>query len=136
MEQLVKIQRQYFNSNATKSIDFRIAQLKKLKDVIESNESLLIEAIHKDYGKQEFETFISELNIVHDEIEAAIKNLNKWSRHKPMAINILNSPGKSYIIPEPLGVSLIIGPWNYPYQLTLGPVVAAIAAQLFSSPAN
>jgi aldehyde dehydrogenase (NAD+) len=128
MEQLVKLQRQYFNSNATKSIAFRIAQLKKLKDVIEANESLLIEAIHKDYGKKEFETFISELNIVDDEIEAAIKNLNKWSRLKPMATNILNSPGKSYIIPEPLGVSLVIGPWNYPYQLTLGPVVAAIAA--------
>jgi aldehyde dehydrogenase (NAD+) len=128
MEQLVKLQRQYFNSNATKSIAFRIAQLKKLKGLIDSNESLLMKAIHKDYGKQEFETFISELNIVHDEIEAAIKNLNKWSQLKPMATNILNSPGKSYIIPEPLGVSLVIGPWNYPYQLTLGPVVAAIAA--------
>jgi aldehyde dehydrogenase (NAD+) len=128
MEQLVKLQRQYFNSNATKSIDFRITQLKKLKDIIDANESLLIEAIHKDYSKTEFETFISELNIVHDEIEAAIGNLKKWSKCKPMATNILNSPGKSYIIPEPLGVSLVIGPWNYPYQLTLGPVVAAIAA--------
>jgi aldehyde dehydrogenase (NAD+) len=128
MEQLVKIQRQYFNSNATKSTDFRIAQLRKLKALIESNESLLLEAIRKDYGKQEFETFISELNIVDDEIEAAIGNLKKWSQLKPVATNILNSPGKSYVMPEPLGVSLVIGPWNYPYQLTLGPVVAAIAA--------
>jgi aldehyde dehydrogenase (NAD+) len=128
MEQFLKLQRQYFNSNATKSIDFRIAQLKKLKDIIDANESLLIEAIHKDYGKQEFETFISELNIVHDEINDALGNLKKWSQLKPAATNILNSPGKSYILPEPLGVSLVIGPWNYPYQLTLGPVVAAIAA--------
>jgi aldehyde dehydrogenase (NAD+) len=128
MEQLVKIQRQYFNSNATKSIDFRIAQLKKLKDVIEANEGLLLEAIYKDYGKQEFATFISELNIIHDEIKDAIRNLKKWYQPKPVATNILNSPGKSYILPEPLGVSLVIGPWNYPYQLTLGPVVAAISA--------
>jgi aldehyde dehydrogenase (NAD+) len=128
MQHLVKLQRQYFNSNATKSIDFRITQLKKLKYVIDANEGLLMEAIHKDYGKQEFETFISELNIVHDEIKDAIGNLKKWSQRKPVATNILNSPGKSYIIPEPLGVSLVIGPWNYPYQLTLGPVVAAITA--------
>jgi aldehyde dehydrogenase (NAD+) len=128
MERLVNLQRQYFNSNATKSIDFRIAQLKKLKGALELNETTFIEAIHKDYGKQEFETFISELNIVDEELEVAIKNLKKWSRQRPVATNILNAPGKSYIIPEPLGVTLVIGPWNYPYQLTFGPVVAAIAA--------
>jgi aldehyde dehydrogenase (NAD+) len=128
MERLVNLQRQYFNSNATKSIDFRIAQLKKLKGALELNETMFIEAIHKDYGKQEFETFISELNIVDEELEVAIKNLKKWSRQRPVATNILNAPGKSYIIPEPLGVTLVIGPWNYPYQLTFGPVVAAIAA--------
>jgi aldehyde dehydrogenase (NAD+) len=128
MEQLVKLQRQYFNSNATKPIDFRIAQLKKLRSIMKSNEGLLQEAIYKDYSKTEFETFLSELNIVYDEIEVALKNLKEWSSQKPMPTNILNSPGKSYVIPEPLGVSLIIGPWNYPYQLTLAPTVAAMAA--------
>jgi aldehyde dehydrogenase (NAD+) len=128
MEALVKLQRQYFNSNATKPVAFRIAQLKKLNELIYSNEKLLREAIYKDYGKQEFETFLSELYIVYDEIKVAIKNLKDWAAVKPIATNLLNAPGKSYIIPEPLGVSLIIGPWNYPYQLTLGPVVAAMAA--------
>jgi aldehyde dehydrogenase (NAD+) len=128
MEALVKLQRQYFNSNATKPVDFRIGQLKKLNDLVQSNEGLLMEAIHKDYGKQEFEAFLSELYIVYDEIKVAIKNLKEWAAVKPIATNLLNAPCKSYIMPEPLGVSLIIGPWNYPYQLTLGPVVAAMAA--------
>lgn len=128
MEALVKLQRQYFNSNITKAVEFRIAQLKKLNSLIETNEGLLMDAIHKDYGKQEFEAFLSELYIVYDEIKVAIKNIKEWAAAKPVVTNLLNAPGKSYIMPEPLGVSLVIGPWNYPYQLTLGPVVAAIAA--------
>ncbi len=128
MNQLVDLQRKYFNSNATKPVAFRLTQLNKLKEIIESNEGLLQEAIYQDYGKGTFETFLTELYFVHDELSAAIKDLQEWARAKPIATNLLNAPAKSYIIPEPLGVSLVISPWNYPYQLSLSPVVAAIAA--------
>jgi aldehyde dehydrogenase (NAD+) len=128
MNNLVTLQRNYFNSNATKPIEFRISQLQKLKTVLESNEDRLQEAIYKDYGKRSFDTFLTELFVVYDELKTAIRDLQEWAQIKQVNTNRLNAPAKSYIIPEPLGVSLIIGPWNYPYQLSLGPVVAAIAA--------
>ncbi len=128
MNNLVTLQRNFFNSNATKPIEFRIAQLQKLKTVLESNEDRLQEAIYKDYGKRIFDTFLTELFVVYDELKTAIRDLQEWAQIKHVNTNRLNAPAKSYIIPEPLGVSLIIGPWNYPYQLSLGPVVAAIAA--------
>src|SRR6266851_2291661 len=128
MNNLVTLQRNFFNSNATKPIEFRIAQLQKLKTVLESNEDRLQEAIYKDYGKRIFDTFLTELFVVYDELKTAIRDLQEWAQIKHVNTNRLYAPAKSYIIPEPLGVSLIIGPWNYPYQLSLGPVVAAIAA--------
>lgn len=128
MEKLVKNQLEYFNSNETKSIDFRIAQLNKLYDLLQSNENILEEAIYKDYGKSQFETFQTEFAAVYEEIKVAIRDLHLWAAIKPAETNARNEPASSYLIPEPLGVSLVIGPWNYPYQLSLAPVVAAIAA--------
>lgn len=128
MENLVKNQLEYFNTNATKSVGFRIDQLKKLYSLLESNERLMEEAIYKDFGKSPFESFQTEFASVYEEIKVAIRDLDKWAAIKPAETNSRNEPAKSYIIPEPLGVSLVIGPWNYPYQLSLAPVVAAIAA--------
>ncbi|MGO4291813.1 aldehyde dehydrogenase family protein [Chitinophaga sp. RAB17] len=128
MENLVKEQLDYFNSNATKPVAFRVAQLNKLYDLLIANEAMLTTAIYKDYSKSPFETFQTEFAAVLEEIKVAIKDLDKWAAIKPAATNTRNQPANSYIIPEPLGVSLIIGPWNYPYQLSLAPVVAAMAA--------
>lgn len=125
---LIATQRKYFNRNVTRSVDFRLTQLKTLRDVLRNNEGLLQQAIYEDYGKGPFETFLSEFFLIHDEIEAAIRNLRDWSSRKPVTTHQLNMPARSYIVPEPLGVSLIIGPWNYPYQLALAPVAAAFAA--------
>lgn len=128
MENLVKEQLDYFNSNVTKPVAFRVAQLNKLYDLLIANEAMLTTAIYKDYSKSPFETFQTEFAAVLEEIKVAIKDLDKWAAIKPAATNTRNQPANSYIIPEPLGVSLIIGPWNYPYQLSLAPVVAAMAA--------
>lgn len=128
MENLVKAQLDYFNSNATKPVEFRITQLNKLYNLLLSNEAMLTDAIYKDYRKSPFETFQTEFAAVLEEIKVAIADLDKWAAIKPVATNTRNAPANSYIIPEPLGVSLIIGPWNYPYQLSLAPVVAAMAA--------
>src|SRR5206468_967870 len=74
------------------------------------------------------ETFVTELFAIYDEIATAIAHVEDWARHRAVPTNQLNWPASSYVIPEPLGVSLVISPWNYPYQLALTPVVAAIAA--------
>ncbi len=128
MEQIVKKQREFFNTNATKDIDFRKSQLKKLKKVLKDNEDLLNEAIYKDFKKSAFCNYISELSILYGDIDEALKYVNKWAKVKKVRTNLLNLPAKSYIIPEPLGVSLVIGAWNYPYQLSLAPAIAAITA--------
>ena len=128
MEKIVEVQRQFFNSNATKDISFRIAQLQKLETLLRANEELLHQAIYKDFKKSAFENYTTEISLLYHDIKEAIKNIKKWSAKKKVRTNLANLPGKSYIIPEPLGVSLIIGAWNYPYQLSLAPAIAAIAA--------
>lgn len=126
--QIVSEQHLYFNTNNTKSISFRKEQLKKLKSLLQLNEPLLYKAIYADFKKSEFETFVTELALVYHEIDTAIKNLNKWSRKQRVRTNIINIPGRSYMHPEPLGVCLVIGAWNYPIQLSLAPFVGALAA--------
>jgi len=125
---LVSSQLEFFNSNTTKDVNFRISQLKKLRSVLKDNEALLDEAIYKDFKKSSFENYATELSLIYHEINLAIKKLKSWSKPKRVTTNIPNLPGSSYRIPEPLGVSLIIGAWNYPFQLSIAPVVPAIAA--------
>ena len=121
-------QQVFFNSNKTKNISFRISQLKKLKKIIKENESELYKAIFDDFGKSEFETYASELSLIYHEINIFIKNTKSWSKPKKVATGLANFPAKSYIIPEPLGVTLVIGAWNYPYQLSILPAISSIAA--------
>ncbi len=126
--EIVKQQNVYFNSNETKSVSFRINQLKKLQKILRENEAALCEAIYQDFKKSYFETYVTELTLVHNEINLAVRKLKKWAKPKKVRTNPANFPGSSLIIPEPLGTSLIIGAWNYPYQLSLAPAIASIAA--------
>ena len=128
IEQLVKSQRDYFKSNATQSIDFRLEQLKKFKGLLLEHEEEMHEAINKDFGKSKFENQLVEFYPLIDEIEHAITHLKKWAKHKKVKTNLLNFPAKSYLVPEPLGVSLVIGAWNLPYNLSLTPLVGSMAA--------
>lgn len=128
MESLTYLQGVFFNSNATKDIQFRIEQLKKLKKILKANEDKLHEAIYADFKKSAFENSMSELAPLYQEINEACKKVEKWAKIKKVKTNLANFPASSYIIPEPLGVVLVIGAWNYPYLLSLAPVVAAIAA--------
>ncbi|MGV8945158.1 MAG: aldehyde dehydrogenase [Lutibacter sp.] len=121
-------QQTFFNSNKTKEVNFRIAQLKKFKNILKENESLLYKAIYEDFGKSEFETYATELSLLYHEINHFIKNIKKWSKRKRVSTGLVNFPARSYIIPEPLGVTLVIGAWNYPYQLSLVPAITSIAA--------
>lgn len=128
MNTLINEQKQYFNSNATKPVKFRIEQLKKLRSVVKSYEQELTEAIAKDFKKGPFNTFLTEFGGVYTALNKSIKHVKRWAQVKPVSNNLLNFPGRSYSIPEPLGVTLIIGAWNYPINLTLVPAIAAIAA--------
>jgi len=128
IQKLYKEQHLFFKSNQTKKCDFRIDQLKKVKSIFQANEKLLFEAIHKDFGKSQFDTYTSELSLFYHEIDHIIANLKRWSKPKRRSSRLVNFPAKSYIIPEPLGVTLVIGAWNYPYQLSLVPAITSLGA--------
>jgi aldehyde dehydrogenase (NAD+) len=125
---IVTQQKRFFNSNSTKEVDFRIETLKKLKHILKENEDKLYTAIYSDFKKSEFETYLTEISLIYNELNESIKNLKKWSKKKEVRSNLANFPSKNYIIPEPLGTVLIISAWNYPYQVSLIPAISAIAA--------
>lgn len=127
-KEIVEKQRSFFHSGQTLSVKYRIEQLKKFKKVLKQNEDILYKAIDKDFGKSKYETYITELSLTYHEINQAIKKVRKWAQPKYVLTNLANFPGKSRIIPEPFGNALVIGAWNYPYQLTLVPAISAIAA--------
>jgi aldehyde dehydrogenase (NAD+) len=127
-QQIIKKQADFFSTNQTREIRFRIEQLKKLKAILKNHEQELYEAIYKDFRKSEFETYATELSLIYHELDVAIRKTTKWSARKRVKTNLVNLPARSYILPEPLGVCLVIGAWNYPYQLNFIPLIAAIAA--------
>lgn len=102
--------------------------MKTIKKVLLENESLLYKAIYDDFGKSEFETYATELSLIYHELNLFIKKTKKWSKPKRVASGLANFPAKSYIIPEPLGTTLVIGAWNYPFQLSLIPAITSLAA--------
>ena len=120
--------RAYFETGATRSYLFRKEQLTKLKKAIIENTLPLQEAFYKDLKKSPEESWITETGFLLAEISNALRNLQKWMRHEKAGTNLVNLPSKSYVMTEPLGVVLIIGPWNYPLQLLFTPLVGAIAA--------
>lgn len=121
-------QKAFFKSQATKSYDFRKAQLLKLKQMVKAHEQDIMTALSKDFGKPNFETYVTEIGFLYDEINYTLKHLKSWMKPKKVGTGLIHFPSKSKIIYEPKGVTLIIGPWNYPFQLLLAPVVASIAA--------
>lgn len=128
LEQILKSQKKFFSLNKTKDIDFRKRQLRKLLSLLKQNEQKLYDAVYRDFRKSEFETYETELASLYGEIKTAVKKLDKWAAPKPVKTNLANMPGRSFIYPEPYGQVLVVGAWNYPYLLSLSPVVAAIAA--------
>ena len=127
-EELLNKQRVFFNSNTTKSVKFRKEQMKKLLHILKTHEKELDNAIYADFKKSSFENFATELSLIYSELKHSIKMVNYWSKKKYVGTNLANFPGSSYIIPEPLGNTLIIGAWNYPYLLSLHPAISALAA--------
>lgn len=118
----------FFRSGATADAGFRIEQLKKLRDAIVQYERELLDALHKDLRKSETEAYGSEIGLVLGSISYMIKNVRKWMKPKKVGAPLHLFGTKSRIVPEPYGTVLIVGPFNYPVQLVLEPLLGVIAA--------
>ena len=121
-------QREYFLSAATLGIDFRKRMLQALLDALDKYEEELYSALWTDLHKSREEAYMTEISIVRGEIRDALKNIGRWTARKRVRTPLTCLPSMSYIVTEPLGVALIVAPWNYPVQLLLNPLVGAIAA--------
>ncbi len=127
-DNIFQSQKEFFNTHKTKDIAFRKATLFRLKNILKDNESNLYQAIYKDFRKGSFDTFLNEISLIYNEIDFFLKNLDRLSKPKKVKTVLKLQPGQSYIYNDPLGCTLIIGAWNYPYYLTFIPVVSSIAA--------
>ncbi|OYD96816.1 aldehyde dehydrogenase family protein [Nostoc sp. 'Peltigera membranacea cyanobiont' 210A] len=124
---IIETQRDFFQTGKTKDVNFRIEQLTTLKQAIIEHEQSIVEALKADLHKPEVETYLTEISVIKD-IDYAIKHLQNWSKPQKAAVSWDFFSYSAKIYPEPLGVVLIIGPWNYPFQLIISPLIGAIAA--------
>ena len=120
--------REFYQTGATLPLEHRRQALVQLKAYLKANEERVLEALRADLGKAPFEGYATELGIVYDEINICLKHLGKWARPRRVATSIVHFRSSSKVYPSPLGVVLVLSPWNYPLQLALVPVVDAIAA--------
>ena len=127
MFEILAKQKEFFLTNTTLDVNFRLAQLKKLKSQIQVYYDQILKAFKLDLNKGEFEVVVSELGVVMKELNYMLKHLKKLSRPKRVLTSITNLISSGYKISEPYGTVLVASPWNYPFQLTLVPVIGAIA---------
>ncbi|MCM3691171.1 aldehyde dehydrogenase [Neobacillus niacini] len=125
---LLKAQRDFFQSGKTKDVSFRMDALTSLGNMIRSHETQIMAALKKDLNKSDFDSYISEMGILLEEIRFTLKHIKEWTQPKRVKTALTQMGSKGYIYSEPYGVALIISPWNYPLQLSIAPLIGAIAA--------
>lgn len=108
-------------------INLRREKLKKLLHSISENEEAILKALYDDFKKPAFEGFLTEINVVKSDLKEAIKKIKYWAKPKKVRSSLLNFPSSDYIYNEPYGKTLVISPWNYPFQLALCPVISSYA---------
>jgi acyl-CoA reductase-like NAD-dependent aldehyde dehydrogenase len=128
VREAVKRQREFFATGRTRSLDFRLDALRKLKAAVKASEEEIFTALKSDLGRSPTETYIGEVGFLYEEIRYTLKHLKGWAKPRRVWSPITTALSKSRVYYEPLGVVLVIGPWNYPFQLILAPLVGAIAA--------
>lgn len=125
---IIQRQRAYFDSGATKSVDTRIEYLKKIKEYIIKNESSISAALKADLGKSPYESYLCEIAVVMAEVNYMLKNIRRLTKNKTVATPFGQQLSHSYVRPAPYGTVLIMSPWNYPFMLTIPPLIDAISA--------
>ncbi len=128
IKEILEAQRTFFATQQTKSVSFRLEQLKRFKAAIVKYETKIAEALKKDLHKSAEEVYLTETSIVLSELNNHIKHLKRWVKPRRVASPLALFPSQSRIIYEPLGVALIMSPWNYPFQLLMNPLVGAISS--------
>ena len=126
VKDIIRKQREFFASGKTKDVEWRIEQLKRLKQAILDAQEAIVKAVKADLGRPDFEAYFEIATI--SEINYALKHLKSWVKPRKVSTGIEQFPASAQIYPEPLGVVLIIAPWNYPFQLLISPLTGAIAA--------
>jgi len=126
--EIIDKQRRFFEAGASRSIPFRKAALKKLSVAISSYESEILQALADDLGKSAFESVATEISYVQSEITHTLKHVGRWSASESRSVGLASFPAKAKVIKDPYGITLHIAPWNYPFQLSLTPLVSAVAA--------
>lgn len=127
-EELLKSQREFFRCGQTRDINFRIRSLKALMDTVKRKEREILDAVYRDLRKDPIDGYATELTGFYAETNHAVENVRRWAEVESVKTPVYLLPSRSYLQREPYGVTLIISPWNYPFQLLMMPLVGAIAA--------
>lgn len=128
IESLLRKQREFYNTRITDDVNYRIKKLKKLKETIKEKEENIYEALKKDLGKSETEAYMSEIGMVLEDLSYIVRNTKKWAKKKYVSTPLAQFPATSFTKASSYGVVLIMSPWNYPFLLTMQPLVGAISA--------
>ncbi|HIV87311.1 MAG TPA: aldehyde dehydrogenase family protein [Candidatus Pygmaiobacter gallistercoris] len=128
LEEILRDQRRYFNSGATLPLAARRAALRRLLNIISAREDAILRALQQDLGKPPMEGYLAEVSIVKGEIRTLMRHLDRWARARWVPVAPAHQPAGAFVRPEPYGVVLVQSPWNYPFQLCMVPLAAALAA--------
>jgi aldehyde dehydrogenase (NAD+) len=126
--EILQNQRTFFSTSSTKALSLRIASLRKLEHWIRGRHEEILTVLKQDLNKPPFEAYATEVGVVLAELKLVLKKLKRWSSPKRVASNLINFPSSARIYPEPYGVTLVMSPWNYPFQLCVAPIISAVAA--------
>ena len=128
IENIVKKQKKFLEKLKAKDVEYRIEKLKKLHQIIKESEEEIAKALHKDLNKDKVESYMVETGMVLDELSYMIKNTKKWIKPRRVKTPLSQFLASSYIVQEPYGIVVIMSPWNYPFLLTMQPLMGALAA--------
>lgn len=128
IERLAAAQRRYFSSGRTRPPAFRLEMLRRLEACLHAREEALLDALAADLNKSRGEAYMTELGLVYDELSHAIRHVCRWAAPQRVGLSAVQFPARGWRLPEPYGTALILAPWNYPVQLTLNPLISALAA--------